>query len=65
VAFKTLDTSCLTLQKGEIMCLYKWKEEIQKLDLIKGEEEMVLPYYFLASHSLQSILYQILYITKA
>jgi hypothetical protein len=49
------------------MCLYKWKEEIQKLDLIyiKGEEEMVLPYYFLASHSFQSILYQILYITKA
>jgi len=47
------------------MCLYKWKEEIQKLDLIKGEEEMILPYYFLASHSLHSISYQILYITEA
>ena len=47
------------------MCLHKWKEEIQKLDLIKEEEEMVHPYHFLASHSLQSILYQILYITEA
>ena len=47
------------------MCLYKWKEEIQKLDLMKGEEEMVHLYYFIASHSLQSILYQILYITEA
>jgi hypothetical protein len=47
------------------MCFYKWKKEIQKLDLIKGEEEMILPYYFLASHSLYSISYQILYITEA
>jgi hypothetical protein len=32
------------------MCLCKWEEEIQKLDFVEGEE-MVLPYYFLASQS--------------
>jgi hypothetical protein len=33
------------------MYLCQWEEEIQKLDFIEGEEEMVLPYYFLASQS--------------
>ena len=52
VASKTLDTRCLTLQKeGKTMYLCKWEEEIQKFDFIKREEEMVLPYYFLASKS--------------
>jgi hypothetical protein len=53
VASKTLDTRCLTLQKEgkKTMCLSKWEEEIQKFDFIKREEEMVLPYYFLASQS--------------
>jgi len=52
VASKTLDTRCLTLQKeGKTMCLCKWEEKIQKFDFIKREEEMVLPYYFLASKS--------------
>ena len=54
MASKTLDTRCLTLRKGKTMCLCKWEEEIQKLDFIKGEEEMVLPYYLLASQRLQN-----------
>jgi hypothetical protein len=54
VASKMLDTRCLTPQKGKTMCLCKWEEDFQKLDFIKGEEEMVPPYYLLASQSLQS-----------
>jgi hypothetical protein len=54
VASKTLDTRSWTLRKGKTMCFCKWEEEIQKLDFIKGEEEMVLPYYLLASQRLQN-----------